>query len=177
VDDAPDAEDHTIEDAVAVDRWARRGLTLLTPGNHEQISSSDRHPGGPATALGDYVDELATSFRQRLQLLDQEDPKRLPEAFQWNERDDLTEDERDEYSPAATLARRAIEAVIGPALWHRELGPLLDTSDVTQRLGITRQAVALRVCTTPCSAFPGAAAASTPCGSSAGPEVSGRSCR
>src|SRR6516225_9104299 len=41
--------------------------------------------------------------------------------------------------------RRAVHLAIAPFLWDEKLGQMLDTGEVTDRLGVTRQAVAKAV--------------------------------
>jgi hypothetical protein len=43
------------------------------------------------------------------------------------------------------VGRRAVQLAVSPLIWSERLGPLLDTSQVCERLGVTRQAVAKAV--------------------------------
>lgn len=82
-----------------------------------------------ADAYAALEEGLKVGLSEAVALLDQE-PSFL-ERHSW---DDLVE-----------VGRRSVHLAVAPILWDQRLGPMLDTAEVCDRLGVTRQAVAKAV--------------------------------
>ncbi len=83
------------------------------------------------------VEPLADAIRDRLLTVEKDEPGLLAERYA-----QLDGEQRD---PAAALARDAVDAIVAPALWARAIGPTYDTTQLADKLGISRQALAQRV--------------------------------
>jgi hypothetical protein len=85
------------------------------------------------------VEPLVDAFRDRLLVVEKDEPGLLAERYS------QLEDDEHQLDPTATLARDAADAVVAPAQWARAIGPTYDTTQLVDKLGVSRQALAQRV--------------------------------
>jgi hypothetical protein len=97
------------------------------------------------------IDTLTAAIRDHLCIAEKQDPGVLEDAYETVAADGGFM----EAELIGVLAQDAVNAIIAPALWRRAIGPTLDTSQVSAKLGISRQALAQRVTHRSLLALPG----------------------
>lgn len=88
-----------------------------------------RYDEDMADAYAALEEGLKLGLNEAVELLDHE-----PSPLQGLGWDELVE-----------IGRRSVHLALAPILWDQRLGPMLDTAQVCERLGVTRQAVAKAV--------------------------------